>query len=88
MTRKPPPVILSIPGDIHSRALALGLIVETYSQVIAGHGHTGRVAWSLAKPSETSPGFVELVRLRYGADSSSEHARASLRRALDEIEGA
>ena len=84
-TRKPLPLIAPIPGEIVAEAAEMGLFVETHHEVIAGHGHTGRIAWSVFVPRETSPGFTESIRLRYGADLTHERTRASLRDALAEI---
>lgn len=81
---KSSPIIGRIPAEIHLTAQGLGLIVETYSEEVAGHGPTGRVAWSVSKLN-TRGDWTDAVRLRAGTDSSHEYARASLRAALEEI---
>lgn len=87
MARKiQPPVIERIPAEIHMRAQEFGLVAELYAEVTAGHGVTGRVAWALSRPVGDASGlWITGVRLRYGTDSRSSHAWASLRLALDEI---
>jgi hypothetical protein len=82
---RPAPVVGRIPAEIHLRAQRLGLIVETYTETIAGHGTTGRVTWAVSHLREDGL-WADSIRLRYGTDSSHERARASLRDALDEIE--
>lgn len=84
---KPSPTIGRIPAEIHAQAASMGLIVETYTELMAGHGTTGRVAWAVSRIN-FQDGWTDAVRLRYGTDSSHEHARASLRHALDEIHAA
>lgn len=87
MARKTqPPVIERIPAEIHLRAQEFGLIAETYAEVIAGHGVTGRVSWALSRPTTDASGqWTDAVRLRYGTVKDHEWARAELRHALDEV---
>ena len=87
MSKRQPPVIGRIPAEINERAFRLGFIAETYAEVIAGHGPTGRVAWAVSTSVCDSYGFTDAIRLRYGTTSTHEHARAALRDALDELEG-
>lgn len=79
------PVIGRIPAEIHARALKLDLIAETYTHVVAGHGPTGLVAWSLSGIQDDGD-WTDAVGLRTGTASTHEHARAALRAALDDIE--
>lgn len=84
MAKNANPIVGRIPAEVHARAAAMGLIVETYSETIAGHGATGRIAWTVSRIVEVGE-WTDAVRLRYGSDSSHEHARASLRNALDQL---
>ena len=86
MVKRQPPIIGRIPAEIHDRAFKLGFVVETYAEVIAGHGPTGRVAWAVSTPVGGPYGFTDAIRLRYGTVYAHEHARAALRDALDELE--
>lgn len=86
MTKRQPPVIERIPAEIHASAFKLGFIVEVYSEIVAGHGPTGRVAWAVSTPVLDPYGFTDAIRLRSGTVSSHEHARAALRGALDDLE--
>lgn len=86
MIRSAAPEIGRIPAEIHAEASALGLIAETYTDSYAGHGVTGRVAWAISSLHTSRDGmWTDAPRVRYGTDSSHEHARASLRDALAQI---
>lgn len=84
MSRATPPIIGRIPGEIHAEARALGLIVETYTEVISGHGPSGRVAWTIGVTREFQ-GWTDTISLRSGTASTHEHARADMRHALADI---
>lgn len=84
MSKNANPIVGRIPAEVHARAAAMGLIVETYTETVAGHGATGRVAWAVSRIVEKGV-WTDAVRMRYGSDSSHEHARASLRHALDQL---
>jgi len=80
------PVIGRIPAEIHLQAQSLGLIAETYTHVVAGHGPTGQVAWAVSW-IQTDGVWTDAVSLRSGIASTHENARAALRNALDSIAG-
>lgn len=83
MAKSQAPVIGRIPAEIHAHAVKLGFVAETYTEVVAGHGPTGRVCWAL---SSTKTGdWPDAIRVRYGTASTSEHAWAALRDALVEV---
>ena len=78
------PVIGRTPAEIHAQAASLGFIAETYSEIVAGHGPTGRVGWAVSFVHQSGV-WTDAIRMRYGTASSHEHARAALRDALAEL---
>lgn len=80
----PAPKVLPIHAEIHARAAALGMIAESHTATMAGHGTTGKVAWSISVVTNYL-GFSDLSRARYG-NAIPERVDAEMRYALLDLE--
>lgn len=76
------PEIKRIPAEIHHAATSRGLIAEVYTESVAGHGSTGRIAWALSSILQSGP-WTDAMRWRYGTASSNEAAWMDMRDALE-----
>lgn len=84
MARDAAPVVQPIHADIHDRARKLGFIAESYTQTMAGHGVTGRVAWRIGHITEFQ-GFTDVSAVASGA-TGADHVDAAMRDALHDLE--
>ena len=78
------PVVRRIPAEIHLQASELGLIVEVYTEVMAGHGPTGYVAWAVSSLT-VHQNFTDAVSVRSGTEKTSERAWLEIRHVLAEL---
>lgn len=80
------PVIRRIPAEIHRQASEMGLIVEVYTEVMAGHGPTGNVAWAVSHLT-VHQNFTDAVSFRSGTERTCERAWQEIRHTLEHLEG-
>lgn len=80
MTDKIAPFIPQIPDETVLDAHRLGMVVELHAQTMAGHGITGRVAWSIRKPNGE-----HLPSARSGDELTADRALARMREVLDDL---
>lgn len=78
-----PPIITRVPADIHTRAQALGFVVEIYTYSYAGHGITGEIAYAISMPV---PAWDDITRARYGRGRDQSALHTQMRKDLDELE--
>lgn len=78
------PVIPRLPAEVHLQASHLGLIVEMYTEVMAGHGPTGNVAWAVSSLT-VHHDFTDAVSYRSGTERTSERALLEIRHVLESL---